>query len=45
MKKFWELPQQSMILINEIFFPICKLLMVNPATIAAGKVPFLQLVG
>ena len=35
MKKFQELPQQSMI--NEIV-PICKFLLVNPATItAAGR--------
>ena len=27
------------------FFPICKLLMVNPANNAAGKGPFWQLVG
>ena len=40
MKKFQESPQQSMI--NQIV-PICKLLLVNPATIAAGKGPFRQL--
>ena len=40
MKKFQELPQQSMI--NQIV-PICKLLLVNPATIVAGKGPFRQL--
>ena len=34
MKKFEELPQQSMII--EII-PICKLPLVNPATITAGK--------
>ena len=34
MKKFLELPQQSMII--EII-PICKLPLVNPATITAGK--------
>ena len=34
MKKFQELPQQSMII--EII-PICKLPLVNPATITAGK--------
>ena len=42
MKKFLELPQQSMII--EIV-PICKLLLVNPAIIAAGKGPFRQLEG
>ena len=42
MKKFQELPQQSMI--NEIV-PICKFLLVNPATITAGKGPFRQLEG
>ena len=42
MKKFLELPQQSMI--NEIV-PICKLLLVNPAIIAAEKGPFRQLEG
>ena len=42
MKKFQELPQQSMI--NEIV-PTCNLLLVNPATIAAGKGPFRQLEG
>jgi len=42
MKKFQELPQQSMI--NEII-PICKLLVVNPATVSAGKGPFRQLEG
>ena len=36
MKKFQESPQQSMI--NQIV-PICKLLLVNPATIVAGKGP------
>ena len=41
-KKFQELPQQSMI--NEIV-PICKLLRVNPATIAVVKGPFRQLEG
>ena len=39
MKKFQELPQQSMI--NE-FVRICKLLLVNPATIAGEKGPFRQ---
>ena len=44
MKKFQELTQQSTI--NEIAnCPICKLLLVNPATIAPGKVPFRQLEG
>ena len=42
MKKFQELPQESMI--NK-FVPICKLLLVNPATIAGEKGPFLQLEG
>ena len=42
MQRFQESPQQSMI--NEIV-PICKLLLVNPATIAAGKGPFQQLEG
>ena len=42
MKKFQELPQQSMI--NE-FVQICKLLLVNPATIAGEKGPFRQLEG
>ena len=42
MKKFLELPQQSMII--EIV-PICNLLLVNPGTIAAGKGPFRQLEG
>lgn len=42
MKKFQELPQESMI--NK-FVPICKLLLVNPATIAGKKVPFRQLEG
>ena len=43
MKKFQELPQrQSMI--NK-FVPICKLLLVNPATIAGEKGPFRQLEG
>ena len=42
MKKFQVLPQQSMI--NEIV-PIFKLLLLNPATIAAGKGPFRQLEG
>ena len=37
MKKFQELPQQSMI--NK-FVPICKLLLINPATIAGEKVLF-----
>ena len=40
MKKFQELPQQSMI--NK-FVPNCKLLLVNPATIAGEKGPFRQL--
>ena len=40
MKKFQELPQQSMV--NQIV-SICKLLLVNPATIVAGKGPFRQL--
>ena len=39
MKKFQELPQQSMM--NK-FVPICKLLLVNPATIAGDKDPFRQ---
>ena len=38
MKKFQELPQQSMII--EII-PICKLPLVNPATITAGKLKVL----
>ena len=42
MKKFQELPQESMI--NK-FIPICKLLLVNPATIAGEKGPFQQLEG
>ena len=42
MKKSKELAQQSMI--NEIV-SICKLLLVNPSTIAAGKGPFRQLEG
>ena len=42
MKKFQELPQESMI--NK-FVPICKLLLVNPATIAGEKGPFRQLEG
>ena len=42
LKKFQELPQQSMI--NE-FLPICKLVLVDPATIAGGKGPFWQLEG
>ena len=42
MKKFQELPQQSMI--NK-FVPICKLLLVDPATIAGEKGPFPQLEG
>ena len=42
MKKFQELPQQSMI--NE-FVPICKLLLVNPATIAGEKSRFRLLEG
>ena len=37
MKKFQELAQQS--IINK-FVPICKLLLVNPATIAGEKGPF-----
>ena len=43
MKKFKELPQQSM-MINEIV-SICKLLLVNPSTIAGDKGPFRQLEG
>ena len=39
MKKFQELPQQSMI--NK-FVLICKLLLVNPATIAGERGPFRQ---
>ena len=42
MKKFQELPQQSMM--NK-FVPICKVLLVNPATIAGEKGPFRQLEG
>ena len=42
MKNFQELPQQSMI--NK-FVPICKLLLVNPTTIAGEKGPFRQLEG
>ena len=42
MKKFQELPQQSM---KNEFVPICKLLLVNPATIAGEKGPFRQLEG
>ena len=42
MKKVQELPQESMI--NK-FVPICKLLLVNPATIAGEKGPFRQLEG
>ena len=42
MKTFQELPQQSMI--NEIV-PTCNLLLVNPATMAAGQGPFRQLEG
>ena len=42
MKKFQELPQQSM---KNEFVPICKLLLVNPATIAGEKSPFRQLEG
>ena len=38
MKKFQDLPQQSMII--EII-PICKLLLVNPATITARKLKVL----
>ena len=38
MKKFQDLPQQSMII--EII-PICKLPLVNPATITAGKLKVL----
>ena len=45
MKKFLELPQQTeQSMIIEIV-PICKLLLVNPATITAGKGPFRQLEG
>ena len=40
MKKFQELPQQSTI--NQVV-PTCKLVLVNPATIVAGKGPFRQL--
>ena len=40
MKKFQELPQQSM---KNEFVSICKLLLVNPATIAGEKGPFRQL--
>ena len=42
MKKFQELPQQSMI--NK-FVLMCKLLLVNPATIAGERGPFRQLEG
>ena len=42
LKKFQELPQQSMI--NE-FLPIYKLVLVDPATIAGEKGPFWQLEG
>ena len=42
MKEFQELPQQSMM--NK-FVPICKVLLVNPATIAGEKGPFRQLEG
>ena len=42
MKKFQELPQQSM---KNEFVPICKLLLVNTATIAGEKGPFRQLEG
>ena len=42
MKKFQELPQQSM---KNEFVRICKLLLVNPATIAGEKGPFRQLEG
>ena len=42
MKKFQELPQQSMI--NK-FVPICKLLLVNPETVAGEKGLFRQLEG
>ena len=42
MKKFQELPQQSMM--NKSV-PICKLLLVNPATIAGEKGHFRQLEG
>ena len=42
MKKFQELPQQSMM--NK-FVPICKVLLVNPATIAGEKGPFRLLEG
>ena len=41
-KKFQEFPQQSMI--NK-FVLICKLLLVNPATIAGERGPFRQLEG
>ena len=41
-KKFQELPQQSMI--NK-FVLICKLLLVNPATIAGERGSFRQLEG
>ena len=41
-KKFKELSQQSMII--EIV-SICKLLLVNPSTIAGDKGPFRQLEG
>ena len=42
MKKFQELPQQSMM--NK-FVPICKVPLVNPATIVGEKGPFRQLEG
>ena len=42
MKKFQELPQQRKI--NK-FVPICKVLLVNPASIAGQKGPFRQLEG
>ena len=42
MKNFQELPQQSM---KNKFVPICKLLLVNPTTIAGEKGPFRQLEG
>ena len=41
-KNFQELPQQSM---KNKFVPICKLLLVNPTTIAGEKGPFRQLEG
>ena len=44
MKKFQELPQQSMI--NEfVLVLICKLLLVNPATSTGEEGPFWQLEG